>query len=54
MTDEDLAYRYFDEHQGPSLSRDGIPSEVVDSLRQRYVRDALANPEAVRQLRETV
>lgn len=50
--DETLAARYFDENIGPGLQRDGMPEEGVAHLRRRYVTDAVANPEAVRQLRE--
>lgn len=52
ITDEALAFRYFDEHRALSFSRDGLPPEGVEYLRKQYVRAALANPEAMRQLRE--
>lgn len=47
-----LAARYFDEEQAPGLRSDGMPPDGIAHLRQRYIRDAVANPEAVRQLRE--
>lgn len=50
--DETLAARYFDEEQAPGLRADGMPEDGVAHLRQRYITGALANPEAVRQLRE--
>ncbi len=53
MTDiETLAARYFDEKIGPDLQRDGMPEEGVAHLRRQYIEGAVANPEAVRQLRE--
>ena len=50
MTDQELAERYFEERILPVL--EGLPEDGVRHLRERYVADALANPEAVRQLRE--
>lgn len=48
--DELLARRYFDQWILPGL--DGLPEDGITHLRERYVLDALADPEAVRQLRE--
>lgn len=50
--DEALAARYFDEEQAPGLRADGMPDEGITHLRLRYIADAAANPEAMRQLRE--
>jgi hypothetical protein len=50
--DETLAARYFDEEQAGRLRADGLPEDGIAHLRQRYITDAVANPEAVRQLRE--
>jgi hypothetical protein len=52
IDDAELAGRYFDEQQASGLRRDGMPEEGIAYLRQRYIHDACANPEAVRQLRE--
>lgn len=52
MADADLAARFFDEHKAPGLRREGFTDDTIESLRARYVADARANPEAVRQLRE--
>lgn len=49
---EDLAAQYFDEEQAPGLRADGMPEEGIAHLRQRYIRDAAANPDAVRELRD--
>ncbi len=51
MTDAELAARYWAEHQEPGLLRDGIPDDALASMRRRYIEDACANPEAVRQIR---
>jgi hypothetical protein len=50
--DEELAARFFDEEQAPGLRRDGMPAEGIEHLRRRYIVDACASAEAVRQLRE--
>ena len=50
--DEALAARYFDEVIAPGLQRDGMPEEGIVHLRRRYARDAAANVEAARWLRE--
>ena len=50
-TDEELAVRRFNQKERFKLLRDGMPIEAIRMLRQGYVREVLANPEALRQLR---
>lgn len=53
MTDTDaaLAALHFSKHQEPDLRNCGMPDDGIAHLRDRYIRDAIASPEAVRQLR---
>lgn len=50
--DERRAVRAFNQRERYALIRDGVPIEAIRQLRERYVRDVLANPEALRQLRD--
>lgn len=52
MTDEELAARYFDEELAGGLRNEGMPDDGIAHLRERYIKDAIANPIAVQQLRE--
>lgn len=52
--DEELAGNYFDKHEAGGLTRDGIPAESVEYLRQWYVKHVLANPQALKELREDI
>lgn len=49
---EALAARHFDEKIGPEMRQDGMPEDGVAHLRQKCIEGAVANPAAVRQLRE--
>lgn len=49
--DHRLAARYFAAEQEPGLRRDGLPADGIEHLRLTYIRDAAANPEALRELR---
>lgn len=52
MTDEELVASYFDEQLAPGLRAAGTPADGIDHLRNNYVTGALANAEALRQIRE--
>jgi hypothetical protein len=51
LTDAELATRRFNQRERAGLLRDGMPIEAIRMLRAGYVREVLANPEALRQLR---
>ena len=50
--DEALAGAYWDLEIASRLAASGTPQDGLDLLRRNYVRDAVANPEAMRQIRE--
>ena len=49
-SDASLAERFFEEEQRSLWN--GVPEDVVESQKYRYINDALKNPVAVQQLRE--
>ena len=49
-SDAAVAGQYWDAVHRERLH--GVPEQELSTLRARYIRDALANPEAIRQLRE--
>lgn len=51
LTDAELATRRFNQKERFGLLRDGMPLEAIRLLREGYVREVLANPVALRQLR---
>ncbi len=51
MSDQVLAARFFDAVQMPGLVAAGLVEDGVQHLRRTYVRDAVTNPVALRQLR---
>lgn len=52
MNDEERAGRYHDEHWAGRLTASGFPQSVIRMGRANYIISALANDEAVKQLRE--
>jgi hypothetical protein len=51
-TGQELAGRYFTENIEPDVRSAGFPDDMIEAARARYIRDATANPEAMRQIRD--
>ena len=52
MNDRERATKYFNENIAPQYTQAGVLAEHIAAQRTKYIADALANPTAVKELRE--